>query len=277
MEAFLVSMVVVAVGEIGDKTQLLALMLAARLKKPLPIILGIVVAILFNHTLAGLLGGWVRQMVPAVYLKWLLAISFLAVAVWALKPDKIDDSAPVSHTNLGAFMVTVVAFFLAEIGDKTQVATVMLAARFDNLVAVVAGTTLGMLIADVPVVLVGKLAARTRSRSAWCASSPRDCSPRSRSSRSPRAEVGPRSSRYNRLFRRHAIGTDPHHASVPPRRNRSRRAGALDLAQGFCRHRIVGGAEVLLRLDAALPVRQAAHGARSQLHHQRHDVPVSRA
>jgi putative Ca2+/H+ antiporter (TMEM165/GDT1 family) len=159
MEAFLVSMVVVAVGEIGDKTQLLALMLAARLKKPLPITLGIVVAILFNHTLAGLLGGWVRQMVPAVYLKWLLAISFLAVAVWALKPDKVDDSAPVSHTNLGAFMVTVVAFFLAEIGDKTQVATVMLAARFDNLVAVVAGTTLGMLIADVPVVLVGKLAA----------------------------------------------------------------------------------------------------------------------
>jgi Ca2+/H+ antiporter, TMEM165/GDT1 family len=159
MEAFLISIVVVALGEIGDKTQLLALMLAARLKKPAPIILGIVVATLFNHTIAGLLGGWVRQMVPAVYLKWLLAISFMAVALWALKADTIDDEAPQSRTQLGAFMVTVVAFFLAEIGDKTQVATVMLAARFDNLVAVVAGTTLGMLIADVPVVLVGRLAA----------------------------------------------------------------------------------------------------------------------
>jgi Ca2+/H+ antiporter, TMEM165/GDT1 family len=159
MEAFLVSIVVVALGEIGDKTQLLALMLAARLQKPVPIILGIVVATLFNHTLAGLIGGWVREIVPATYLRWLLALSFFAVALWALKPDKIDDQAPVSHSHLGAFMVTVVAFFLAEIGDKTQIATIMLAARFDNLVAVVAGTTLGMLIADVPVVLIGKLAA----------------------------------------------------------------------------------------------------------------------
>jgi Ca2+/H+ antiporter, TMEM165/GDT1 family len=159
MEAFLISMVVVALGEIGDKTQLLALMLSARLKKPVPIILGIVVATLFNHTIAGLLGGWVRQMVPALYLKWLLAISFAAVALWALKPDSIDEEAPVSGTHLGAFLVTVIAFFLAENGDKTQVATVMLAARFDNLVAVIGGTTLGMLIADVPVVLAGKLLA----------------------------------------------------------------------------------------------------------------------
>ena len=160
MEALWVSMVVVALGEIGDKTQLLALMLAARLRKPVPIILGIVVATLFNHTLAGLAGVWVRDMVPATYLRWLLALSFLMVALWALKADSIDDDAPVSYSHLGAFMVTVVAFFLAEIGDKTQVATVMLAARFDNLVAVVAGTTLGMLIADVPVVLLGKLAAK---------------------------------------------------------------------------------------------------------------------
>jgi putative Ca2+/H+ antiporter (TMEM165/GDT1 family) len=159
MEAFFVSIVVVALGEIGDKTQLLALMLAARLRKPVPIILGIVVATLFNHTLAGLLGGWVRQVVPANVLRWLLALSFLAVALWALKPDTIDDEAPVPHSHLSAFMVTVVAFFLAEIGDKTQIATVMLAARFDNLVAVVAGTTLGMLIADVPVVLLGRMAA----------------------------------------------------------------------------------------------------------------------
>jgi putative Ca2+/H+ antiporter (TMEM165/GDT1 family) len=159
MEAFLVSTVVVALGEIGDKTQLLALMLAARLRRPVPIILGIAVATLFNHSLAGMAGAWVRDIVPAIYLRWLLALSFVIVAVWALKPDKIDDNAPVSYSHLGAFMVTVVAFFLAEIGDKTQIATVMLAARFDNLVAVIAGTTLGMLIADVPVVLIGKLAA----------------------------------------------------------------------------------------------------------------------
>ena len=159
MDAFLVSTVVVALGEIGDKTQLLALMLAARLRKPVPIILGIVVATLFNHTLAGLAGAWVRELVPATYLRWLLTLSFLIVALWALKPDKIDDNAAVPYSHLGVFMVTVVAFFLAEIGDKTQIATVMLAARFDNLVAVVAGTTLGMLIADAPVVLIGKLAA----------------------------------------------------------------------------------------------------------------------
>ena len=159
MEAFLVSTVVVALGEIGDKTQLLALMLAARLRKPVPIILGIAVATLFNHTLAGLAGAWVRGIVPAMYLRWLLALSFAIVALWALKPDKIDDAAPVSYSHLGAFTVTVVAFFLAEIGDKTQIATVMLAARFDNLAAVVAGTTFGMLIADVPVVLIGRLAA----------------------------------------------------------------------------------------------------------------------
>lgn len=162
MEAFLVSTVVVALGEIGDKTQLLALMLAARLRKPVPIILGIAVATLFNHTLAGLAGAWVRGIVPAMYLRWLLALSFLMVALWALKPDKIGDDARVSYSHLGAFTVTVVAFFLAEIGDKTQIATVMLAARFNDLLAVVAGTTLGMLIADVPVVLIGKLAANKR-------------------------------------------------------------------------------------------------------------------
>jgi putative Ca2+/H+ antiporter (TMEM165/GDT1 family) len=160
MDAFLVSMVVVALGEIGDKTQLLALMLAARLRKPVPIILGIVVATLVNHALAGLAGGWIREMVPATCLRWLLALSFLLVALWALKADRIDDDAPVSYSRLGAFTVTVVAFFLAEIGDKTQVATVMLAARFNDLVAVVAGTTLGMLIADVPVILLGKLASQ---------------------------------------------------------------------------------------------------------------------
>ena len=158
MEAFFVSIVVVAIGEIGDKTQLLALMLAARFRKPVPIILGIVVATLFNHTLAGLVGAWVRQVVPPEYLRWLLVVSFFAVALWALKPDKIE-TADASTSRLGVFAVTAFAFFLAEIGDKTQIATVVLAARFDNLVAVVAGTTAGMLIADVPVVFVGKPAA----------------------------------------------------------------------------------------------------------------------
>ncbi|TMH07285.1 MAG: TMEM165/GDT1 family protein [Betaproteobacteria bacterium] len=133
MEAFLISALAVAIGEFGDKTQLLAIMLAARLKQPLPIILGIAVATLANHTLAGLAGAWVRQHVAWTYLRWLLAGSFFAVA----------------------FAVTVFAFFLAEIGDKTQIATVVLAARFDDLVAVVAGTTLGMLVADVPAVLLG--------------------------------------------------------------------------------------------------------------------------
>ena len=157
MEAFLVSIVVVAVSEIGDKTQLLALVLAARLRKPLPIVLGILVATLFNHTLAGMVGAWVRAAVPAPYLRWLVAASFFAVALWALKPDRID--AEPSSSRWGAFAVTAVAFFLAEFGDKTQIATAVLAAQFGNLVAVVAGTTLGMLVADVPAVLLGNAAA----------------------------------------------------------------------------------------------------------------------
>jgi len=155
MEAFLISALAVAIGEFGDKTQLLAIMLAARLKQPLPIILGIAVATLANHTLAGLAGAWVRQHVAWTYLRWLLAGSLFAVALWALKPDTSDENEHPGSGRLGAFAVTVFAFFLAEIGDKTQIATVVLAARFDDLVAVVAGTTLGMLVADVPAVLLG--------------------------------------------------------------------------------------------------------------------------
>jgi putative Ca2+/H+ antiporter (TMEM165/GDT1 family) len=159
MEAFLVSIVVVAVGEIGDKTQLLTLMLAARFRRPLPIVLGILVATLANHALAGALGAWLRALVPAAALRWLVAASFLAVALWALKPDRIDEPRDHEKRTLGVFAVTVVAFFLAEIGDKTQIATMLLAAQFDNLIAVVAGTTLGMLLADVPVVFLGQAAA----------------------------------------------------------------------------------------------------------------------
>ena len=158
MEAFLVSLVVVAVGEIGDKTQLLALMLAARYRKPFPIVLGIFVATLANHALAGAVGAWVRHAVPPEYLRWLLVASFFAVAFWALRPDDVE-AAPVATGRTGIFVITVISFFIAEIGDKTQIATVVLAAQFDNLVAVVAGTTAGMLAADVPVVLLGNAAA----------------------------------------------------------------------------------------------------------------------
>ncbi len=159
LEALLVSTAVVAVGELGDKTQLLALVLAARYGKPWPIIAGIFVATLFNHAIAGWVGNWVRGVVPADILRWLLALSFFAVAAWALKPDKLDaDDAPPA-SRWGVFGVTVVAFFLAEMGDKTQVATVMLAAKFPSLAAVVVGTTLGMLLVNVPTVFIGRAAA----------------------------------------------------------------------------------------------------------------------
>jgi putative Ca2+/H+ antiporter (TMEM165/GDT1 family) len=158
LEAFFVSVAVVALGEIGDKTQLLALVLAARFRRPLPIVCGIVVATLANHTLAGLLGAWVRSVVPEDYLRWLLAASFVAVALWALKPDRHDEG-PVHAGRFGVFAVTAGSFFLAEMGDKTQIATVMLAAQFASLPAVIAGTTLGMLLADVPVVYLGRAAA----------------------------------------------------------------------------------------------------------------------
>jgi putative Ca2+/H+ antiporter (TMEM165/GDT1 family) len=160
MEAFLVSTLVVAVGEIGDKTQLLALLLASRLRAPVAILLGILCATLANHLLAGLAGvGLSRWLVP-VLLRWLVGVSFLALAAWALVPDKPDrDEAPRARGRLGAFGVTLVCFFLAEIGDKTQLATVALAAEFERLTAVVGGTTLGMMLADVPAVLVGNFAA----------------------------------------------------------------------------------------------------------------------
>lgn len=159
MEAFFVSLLAVAVGEIGDKTQLLSVMLAARYRKPIPIILGILVATLANHALAGLLGVWIREIIPPQYLRAIVATSFFVVALWALKPDTID-SEPVDAGRFGVFMVTMTSFFLAEIGDKTQIATIVLAARFDNLIAVIAGTTAGMLAADVPAVLIGHTAAR---------------------------------------------------------------------------------------------------------------------
>jgi Ca2+/H+ antiporter, TMEM165/GDT1 family len=158
LEAFLVSTSVVALGELGDKTQLLALMLSARYPKPWTIVAGILVATLANHAAAAWVGNAVAAALPPEVLRWLLAISFFVVAAWALKPDKLDDDDGPPATHWGVFTVTVIAFFMAEMGDKTQVATVMLAARFDALPAVIAGTTLGMLLVNVPTVFLGKAA-----------------------------------------------------------------------------------------------------------------------
>ena len=155
LEAFLVSTGLVALAEIGDKTQLLTLCLAARFRKPWPIVLGILVATLANHALAAAVGQWVTALVGPEVLSWVLGLSFIAMAFWMLIPDKLDDDAAPAGRSLGVFGATLVAFFLAEMGDKTQVATVALAAQFDSYFAVVAGTTLGMLLANVPVAFFG--------------------------------------------------------------------------------------------------------------------------
>jgi putative Ca2+/H+ antiporter (TMEM165/GDT1 family) len=159
-EAFFVSVGVVALGEIGDKTQLLALLLAARFRRPLPIILGILVATLANHAGASALGSWVTRVLDPQWLRWGLGASFLAVAAWMLIPDKVDPVKGDGPGRFGVFGITVVAFFMAEMGDKTQIATVMLAARYQSLWVVTAGTTLGMMLANVPAVLLGERVTR---------------------------------------------------------------------------------------------------------------------
>ena len=155
MEAVLVSAGTVALAEIGDKTQLLAFILAARFKKPVPIVLGILVATLLNHAMAGALGAWLMSVADPMMLRWGLGLSFLAMAAWTLVPDKADDNASHQVGRFGVFGVTLVAFFLAEMGDKTQLATVVLAAKYAAPIAVVAGTTVGMLVANVPAVFLG--------------------------------------------------------------------------------------------------------------------------
>ena len=155
MHAFLVSTGIVALSEMGDKTQLLALLLATRFREPLPIIAGIFVATIINHLGAGALGGWLTQVLGPNVLRWILGVSFLAMAGWMLIPDKLDETETRS-SHYGAFVTTVITFFLAEMGDKTQIATIALAARYHALVWVVAGTTLGMMIADVPAVWFGE-------------------------------------------------------------------------------------------------------------------------
>jgi Ca2+/H+ antiporter, TMEM165/GDT1 family len=156
MEAFFISTGIVALAEMGDKTQLLALILAARFRKPWPIVLGIFVATLLNHAMAGALGAWVTTVIGPTVLRWILGASFIAMAVWMLIPDKMDDEETNAQPRWGVFGTTVVAFFLAEMGDKTQIATVMLAAKYNAYVWVVAGTTLGMMLANAPVVWLGE-------------------------------------------------------------------------------------------------------------------------
>ena len=160
MEAFLVSTGIVALAEMGDKTQLLALILAVRFRKPWPIVLGILVATLANHAMAGALGSWVTTVLGPDVLRWILGGSFIAMAVWMLIPDKIDEGDTPTAPRFGVFGTTVVAFFLAEMGDKTQIATVMLAAQYSAYFWVVAGTTLGMMLANAPVVWLGERVTR---------------------------------------------------------------------------------------------------------------------
>lgn len=161
MDAFLVSTGIVALAEMGDKTQLLALLLAVRFRRPWPIVLGILVATIANHALAGAVGAWVTTVLGADVLRWVLGGSFIAMAVWMLIPDKMDDDDETGAApRFGVFGTTVITFFLAEMGDKTQVATVMLAAQYHAYFSVIAGTTLGMMLADAPVVWLGERVTR---------------------------------------------------------------------------------------------------------------------
>ena len=155
MESLLISTGVVALAEMGDKTQLLAFILAAQFKKPVPIILGILCATLINHGLAGALGAWITSLLSPDVMRWILGLSFIGMAIWTLIPDEIEEEETQVAKHMGVFGATLVTFFLAEMGDKTQLATVALAAHYATPVLVIAGTTLGMLLADVPAVFVG--------------------------------------------------------------------------------------------------------------------------
>ncbi len=155
LEAFLISTGVVALAEIGDKTQLLAFILAAKFRKPWPIIWGILAATLFNHGFAGAVGAWITSLISPETLRWVLGVSFIAMAVWTLIPDRFEEK-DAKLARFGVFGTTLLAFFLAEMGDKTQIATIALAAQYQNLIAVVAGTTFGMMLANVPAVILGE-------------------------------------------------------------------------------------------------------------------------
>ena len=155
-QAFIVSTSVVALAEMGDKTQLLSLILAARYRKPMPIVLGILVATLLNHAIAGALGAWLSSLMRPEVLNWVMAAAFIAMGLWILVPDKLDeDDVAVPKQQMGVFFATVVAFFLAEMGDKTQFATIALAAQYSDVLSLVLGTTLGMMMANAPAVYLG--------------------------------------------------------------------------------------------------------------------------
>ena len=156
MEAFLISTGIVALAEMGDKTQLLSLVLAARFRKPWPIVWGILVATLANHALAGGLGTWLTGLMGPTVLRWVLGVSFLAMAVWMLIPDQLDDEDADVKPKFGVFGTTAIAFFLAEMGDKTQIATIALGARYNDVFSVTVGTTLGMMLANAPAVWIGQ-------------------------------------------------------------------------------------------------------------------------
>ena len=160
MESLLVSTLVVAIAEIGDKTQLLAIILATRFKKPIPIVMGILVATLANHALAATAGYWVADFLSGAWFRWAIAISFIAMAAWALIPDKADDEEGDAAGRYGVFLTTMIAFFLVEMGDKPQIATVALGAKFHSIAWVAAGTTLGMMLANVPAVYLGEAATK---------------------------------------------------------------------------------------------------------------------
>ncbi|CUI06740.1 TMEM165/GDT1 family protein [Massilia sp. P8910] len=156
MDAFLVSTGIVALAEIGDKTQLLAFLLAAKFRRPVPIVLGILVATIANHAFAAAVGAWISALLGPNVMRWVLGVSFLAMAAWTMVPDKLDGDEQPGMGRYGVFLTTLIAFFLAEMGDKTQIATVALAARYDSMLAVVAGTTFGMMLANVPAVYFGE-------------------------------------------------------------------------------------------------------------------------
>jgi putative Ca2+/H+ antiporter (TMEM165/GDT1 family) len=160
LETYIVSTLLVALAEMGDRTQLLAIMLASRYRKPVPILLGVFVATLANHALAALAGFYLSSLLQAQWFKVLIALSFVAMGAWALIPDKADDDEKPNRLRMGVFLTTAVSFFLVEIGDKTQIATAALAARFHDVVIVAAGTTTGMLLANIPAVFLGQAVTR---------------------------------------------------------------------------------------------------------------------
>ncbi|RUR12487.1 TMEM165/GDT1 family protein [Legionella sp. km772] len=160
MQAFFTSILIVVLAELGDKTQLLALVLAVRFKKPLPIILAILCATLINHSLAGFIGVWLSYLINPYILRWIVAILFFGMGIWMLFPDHLEEDELSIKNNLGVFSATLIAFFLAEMGDKTQIATIALAAHYQQPLLVITGTTLGMLLADVPAVFIGTFFAK---------------------------------------------------------------------------------------------------------------------